>query len=154
MCRGVNTGSQSGCSFILGLPCNCVNECSLWYCISKTVSSICKTVSKITYRECLRSASLDSACPLSEGRALHSVTKEVVGIHVLLSCPLFDGGIPRRLLLRVSLAKPTSAPSRFVNCGQSGSDLGGNFQCQRRTCASLRAMIDPTMPVSRSGIDL
>jgi hypothetical protein len=39
--------------------------------------------------------------------------KEGFGIHVLLTHSLFDGGIPRRLLLRVSLAKPPSAPVRF-----------------------------------------
>ena len=44
---------------------------------------------------------------------LQEVTKEVVGIHVLLTRSLFGDGIPRRLLLRVSLAKPTSAPLRF-----------------------------------------
>jgi len=37
------------------------------------------------------------------------VTKEVVGIRVLLTRLLFGDGIPRRLPLRVSLAKPTSA---------------------------------------------
>src|ERR1700746_3276099 len=41
------------------------------------------------------------------------VSKEVVGIRVLLIRPLFGGGIPRRLLQRVSLAKLTSAPLRF-----------------------------------------
>jgi hypothetical protein len=41
------------------------------------------------------------------------VNKEVVGIHVLLTRSLFGGGILRRLLLRVSLAKSTSAPLRF-----------------------------------------
>jgi hypothetical protein len=46
-------------------------------------------------------------------RALQSLVKEVVGIRVLLIRSLFGGGIPRRLLLRVSLAKPTSAPLRF-----------------------------------------
>ena len=39
--------------------------------------------------------------------------KEVIGIRVLPTRPLFGGGIPRKLLLRVSLAKPTSAPLRF-----------------------------------------
>jgi hypothetical protein len=34
-------------------------------------------------------------------------------IHVLLTRSLFGDGIPHRLLLRVSLAKPTSAPLRF-----------------------------------------
>src|SRR5260370_11402198 len=34
------------------------------------------------------------------------------GIHVLLTRSLFGGGIPRRWLPRVSLAKPTSAPVR------------------------------------------
>ena len=41
------------------------------------------------------------------------VNKEVVGIPVRLTGSLFGGGILRRLLLRVSLAKPTSAPVRF-----------------------------------------
>jgi len=41
------------------------------------------------------------------------ITKEVVGIHVLLTRSLFGGGIPRKLLLRVSPAKPTSAVLRF-----------------------------------------
>src|SRR5215469_16127475 len=45
--------------------------------------------------------------------ALRAVTKEVVGIRVLLSRPLFGGGTLRRLLLRVSLGKSTSAPLRF-----------------------------------------
>jgi len=41
------------------------------------------------------------------------ITKEALGIHALLVRSLFGGGIPRRLLLRVSLAKPTSAPWQF-----------------------------------------
>ena len=41
------------------------------------------------------------------------VTKEVVGIHVLLTRSLFGDGTPRRLLPRVSLATLTSAPLRF-----------------------------------------
>jgi len=41
------------------------------------------------------------------------ITKEVVEFHVLLTRSLFGGGIPRRLLLRVSLAKQISAPLRF-----------------------------------------
>jgi len=45
--------------------------------------------------------------------ALRAVTKEVVGIRVLLTRLLFGGDILRRLLLRVSLAKPPSAPLRF-----------------------------------------
>jgi hypothetical protein len=40
-------------------------------------------------------------------------SKAVVGIHALLTRSLFGGGIPRRLLGRVSLGKPTSAPLRF-----------------------------------------
>jgi hypothetical protein len=40
------------------------------------------------------------------------VTKEIVGIRVLLTRSLFASDIPRMLLLRVSLAKPTSAPLR------------------------------------------
>src|SRR6516164_8270755 len=45
---------------------------------------------------------------------LQEVTKEVVGIHVLLTRSLFGDGIPRSLLLRVSLAKPTFAALRFL----------------------------------------
>jgi hypothetical protein len=41
------------------------------------------------------------------------VNKKVSGIHVRLTRSLFGGGILRRLLRRVSLAKPTSAPLRF-----------------------------------------
>ena len=44
--------------------------------------------------------------------SLKALPKEVVGIHVLLTRPLCGGGIPRRLLRRVWLAKPTSAPLR------------------------------------------
>jgi hypothetical protein len=40
---------------------------------------------------------------------LQEITKEVVEIHVLLTRSLFGAGILRRLLLRVSLAKPLSA---------------------------------------------
>ena len=39
--------------------------------------------------------------------------KEEVGIHLLLTRYLFACGIPHRLLRRVSLRKPTSAPLRF-----------------------------------------
>jgi hypothetical protein len=49
----------------------------------------------------------------NERRALEEVTKEAVGIHVLLTRSFFGDDIPRRSLLRVSLAKPTSAPLRF-----------------------------------------
>ena len=49
----------------------------------------------------------------TKARELQEVTKEVVGTHVLPIRSLFFGGILRRLLLRVSLAKPTSAPLRF-----------------------------------------
>jgi hypothetical protein len=41
------------------------------------------------------------------------ITKVVVGIHVLLTRSLFVCDILRRLLLRVSLEKPTFAPLRF-----------------------------------------
>ena len=44
---------------------------------------------------------------------LLEVTKGAVGIRVPLTLSLFGDGIPRRLLLRVSLAKPTSAALRF-----------------------------------------
>ena len=40
------------------------------------------------------------------------VSKEAVGIHVLLTRSLFGGGILRRLLLRVSPVNSTSAPWR------------------------------------------
>ena len=44
---------------------------------------------------------------------LQEITKEAVGIHVLLTRLLFGDGILRSLLRRVSLAKPTSALLRF-----------------------------------------
>jgi hypothetical protein len=50
---------------------------------------------------------------LNEAREPQEVSKEVVGIHVLLTRSLFDDGIPRKLLLPVSPAKLTSAPSPF-----------------------------------------
>jgi hypothetical protein len=43
-----------------------------------------------------------------------SFSKEVVGTHALLTRSLFGADILRRLLLRVSLAKLTSAPLRFL----------------------------------------
>ena len=43
---------------------------------------------------------------------LQEITKVAVGIHVLLTRSFFGDGIPRRLLLRVSPVKPTSAPLR------------------------------------------
>ena len=46
----------------------------------------------------------------NEVRALRAVTKEVIGIHILLMRLLFGGDILRRFLQRVSLAKSTSAP--------------------------------------------
>jgi hypothetical protein len=49
----------------------------------------------------------------NEGGKLREVTKEVVGIHVLLNLSLFACDILRRFLQRVSLAKPSSAPLRF-----------------------------------------
>src|ERR1700687_4339353 len=45
--------------------------------------------------------------------ALRAVTKEVVEIRVLLTRSPFVGGIPHRLLRRVSVATPTFVPSRF-----------------------------------------
>jgi hypothetical protein len=54
-----------------------------------------------------------SQFPGRRGDPRKAVTKGVVGIHVLLTRPLFACGIPRSLLLRVSLAKLTSAPLRF-----------------------------------------
>ena len=50
---------------------------------------------------------------MKKDTALKSATKEVVGIRTLLTHSLFASGIPRRLLLRVSPAKPTSALLRF-----------------------------------------
>jgi hypothetical protein len=47
------------------------------------------------------------------GNVLQEVTKELGGIHALPTRSLAGDGIPRRLLLRVSLAKSTSAPLRF-----------------------------------------
>jgi hypothetical protein len=46
------------------------------------------------------------------GDFLFGVNQEAAGIHVLLTRSLFGDGILRRLLLRVSLAKLTSAPVR------------------------------------------
>src|ERR1700674_1499304 len=51
--------------------------------------------------------------PKPRDSALRAVTKEVVGIRVLLTRSPFAGGIPRRLLRRVSLAIPTFVPWRF-----------------------------------------
>src|SRR5262245_22856295 len=48
-----------------------------------------------------------------KGRALHAITKELAAIHVLLSRSLFGDGILRSLLLRVSLAKSTSAVLQY-----------------------------------------
>src|SRR5262245_27652972 len=48
-----------------------------------------------------------------EQRESVEITKEAVGVHVLLTRLLFGGDIPRRFLRRVSVAKPTSAPLRF-----------------------------------------
>ena len=44
---------------------------------------------------------------------LQEIIKEVIEIRVLLTRLLFGGGIPRRLLLRFFLAKPTSARLQF-----------------------------------------
>ena len=51
---------------------------------------------------------------LNERQALQAVSKEAVGIHVLLTRLLFGDGIPHRSLRRVSLRKRTSAPLRFL----------------------------------------
>jgi hypothetical protein len=50
---------------------------------------------------------------LNEKQETAKVTKEAVGIHVLLKRSFLGGSIPRRLLLRVSLTKSTSVPVRF-----------------------------------------
>ena len=52
---------------------------------------------------------LAEAASTLELKQLQRVTKEEVGFHVLPTRSLFGGGILRRLLRRVSLAKPTSA---------------------------------------------
>jgi hypothetical protein len=57
--------------------------------------------------------STDTGYPRPEKSEPQEISKEVAGIHVLLTRSLFGDGIPRRSLLRVSLAKPTSAPLRF-----------------------------------------
>ena len=49
-----------------------------------------------------------------KGTDLQEITKEVVGTHALLTRSLFGGSIPRRLLLRVSRVKLTSALLRFL----------------------------------------
>jgi hypothetical protein len=51
--------------------------------------------------------------PRTKCGTLQAVSKEVIGIHVLPTRSLFGDGILRRLLRRVFLAKPTSAPLRF-----------------------------------------
>jgi hypothetical protein len=47
------------------------------------------------------------------GNLPFGVTKEVVGIHLLLTCSLFGVDILRSLLPRVSPVKSTSVPLRF-----------------------------------------
>jgi hypothetical protein len=55
----------------------------------------------------------DFAGRRTEGGGLQAVSREVVGIHVLLARSLFGGDITRNLLRRASLAKSTSAPLRY-----------------------------------------
>ena len=62
--------------------------------------------------------------PLNKGGALQAVTEEVVGIHVLLTHSLFACDILRRLLPRNSLAKPTSAPVRFLSLRKMKPQFG------------------------------
>src|ERR1700732_5309876 len=65
---------------------------------------------------CISSVCFDSAgLPTTKPRdsAPRAVTKEVVGIRVLLTRSPFAGGIPRRVLRRVSLATSTFVPWRF-----------------------------------------
>ena len=69
------------------------------------VSSLC--ISSV----CL--ITLDVPKPNRETARCEHFTKEVVGIRVLLTRSLFACDILHRLLLRVSLAKSTSAPLRF-----------------------------------------
>jgi hypothetical protein len=56
---------------------------------------------------------IDAKVYFNGGKAFYEATKEVVGIHVLLTRSLCGDGILRRLLPPVSLAKPTSARLRF-----------------------------------------
>jgi len=51
-------------------------------------------------------------------RAQQEATKEVAEIHVLPTRSLFGDGIPHRLLLRVSLTKPTSAAFAILMASQ------------------------------------
>jgi hypothetical protein len=69
------------------------------------VSSLC--ISSV----CL--ITLDFPTTKPRDSALRAVTKEVVGIRVLLTRLLFGDGIPRKLLPPVSAVKSTSAPLRF-----------------------------------------
>jgi hypothetical protein len=48
-----------------------------------------------------------------KGGSCKKITKEVVGINVLLRRSLFGDGTPRRLLRRVSLTKSASRQLRF-----------------------------------------
>jgi len=50
---------------------------------------------------------------MNERRELQEITKEVIGIHVLLTRSLFASDILHRLPLCISAAKSTSAPLRF-----------------------------------------
>ena len=70
------------------------------------------TASQTTSRARLQHAGLGSPIRSSERLGAARSYQEVVGIHVLLTRSLFGGGIPHRLLQRVSLAKPTSASLR------------------------------------------
>jgi hypothetical protein len=52
------------------------------------------------------------------------VNKEAAGIRVLLTRSLFACDILHRLLPRVSLAKPTSAPERFLWLRRTNPQFG------------------------------
>ena len=65
------------------------------------------------YSLCISSVCLIALDFPQPNRALRAVTKEVVGLHVLLTGSLFGDDILRMLLLRVSLGKSTSVPLRF-----------------------------------------
>ena len=71
-------------------------------------------------RDWFRPASLGRPCRYSKERKPQEITKEVVGIHVLLTRSLSGDGIPRRLLRRASPVKPTSVPLRSVGEGADG----------------------------------
>src|SRR6516225_7786350 len=60
---------------------------------------------------------------LIEAEESQEITKEAVGIHVLLTRSLFGDGTLRKLLRRVSLAKPTSGLTAAINIYRANAKL-------------------------------